>query len=159
MANGSGDGESTPDDEDDESLERLRARAEAGEVNAAGLYGELLARAGDLEGALRVWADAYGRVSHTTRRLAELLAEDGDLRGAVQAWECSDVVWQNPIGLHAKRVAEMTEDERMEWWDDPEDWAYTEWQQLTRMLAERGDEAAAAEVRRWTHRADPPAAG
>jgi hypothetical protein len=63
----------------DEQIAELRARADAGDRNAAGRLGELLAGRGDLAGALRVWAQAYGGCSPTTRRLAELLAGRGDL--------------------------------------------------------------------------------
>ena len=133
---------------DEEQIPRLRARAEAGDRDAAGLLGELLAREGDLEGALRVWADAYGDTSQTTRRIAELLAEDGDLEGAVHAWRFSDVVWQNRIGLHAQYLATLTDEERLDE-DDPEDRGFMEYQHLTRLLAERGDQAAIERMRKW----------
>ncbi|HEY3868741.1 MAG TPA: hypothetical protein VGM10_10340 [Actinocrinis sp.] len=131
-----------------EQIAQLRVRADAGERDAAGLLGELLAREGDLEGAIQVWTDAYGDESWTTKELAELLAQDGDLIGAVRTWEVCDSVWQNPIGLHAQHLSTLTDEERLEE-DDPEDWAFTEWQRLTRLLAERGDEAAAEQLREW----------
>jgi hypothetical protein len=121
-----------------EQIAELRARAEAGDRNAAGRLGELLARRGDREGALQVWAGAYGDGSPTTRLLGELLAERGDLDGAVRAWEFSDVVRQNPEGLHAEFLSTLSPDEVLEW-DDPEDWAFTEAEQVARLLAERGD--------------------
>jgi hypothetical protein len=132
-----------------EQITQLRARADAGDRNAAGLLGELLAQGGDLEGAVRVWAAAYGDSSSTTKRLAELPAEEGDLEGAARTWRFSDDVWQNPLGLHAQYRATLTAEERLEE-DDPEDWAFMESQRLTRLLAERGDEAAIAQMRAWT---------
>jgi hypothetical protein len=121
--------------------------------------GELLAGRGDLEGALRVWAHAYGDGSATTRRLGELLAERGDLEGAVRAWQFSDVVWQNPAGLHAEFLSALSPEEFLqETTDDPEDWAFMETEQLARVLAERGDEgdkAAIAELRARARPGDP----
>jgi len=121
----------------DQQIAESAARADAGDRNAAGRLGELLARRGDLEGAVRVWAQAYGDVSATTRRLGELLAERGDLEGAVSAWRCSDVVRQNPAGLHAEFLSTLSPDEYLEWDDEPEDWAFMETEQLARLLAER----------------------
>jgi hypothetical protein len=60
---------------DPDQIAELQARADAGDRNAAGRLGELLAGRGDPEGAVRVWAQAYGDASPTTRWLAELLAE------------------------------------------------------------------------------------
>lgn len=118
---------------------------DAGDRNAAGRLGELLAGRGDLEGALRVWTQAYGDCSATTRRLGELLAERGDLEGAVRAWRFSDVVWQNPAGLHAEHLSALSpEDLLQETTDDPEDWAFMETERLARLLAERGDEQGQA---------------
>jgi hypothetical protein len=131
----SGSGRPDPD----QQIAELRARAEAGDRNAAGRLGELLARRGDREGAVRVWAQAYGDGSPTTRRLGELLAEWGDLDGAVRAWEFSDVVRQNPEGLHAELLSTLTPEERLDWDDDPEDWASMEAEQLARLLAGRDD--------------------
>ena len=129
-------------------LAEWQARADAGDRNAAGRVGELLARRGDLEGALRVWAQAYGDSSWTTWRLAELKAELGDLQGAVSTWQFSDVVWQNPVGLRAEHLATLDpEDYLQETTDDPEDWAFMEGEQLTLLLALQGDEAATADLR------------
>lgn len=139
---------------DPDEIAQWQARAEAGDLNAAGRLGELLARTGDLEGALRVWAQAYGDDSPTTRRLAELLAEQGDLRNAVDAWQFSDVVWQNPAGMHAEYLAALTPEERLDE-DDPEDWAFMETEKLARVLADRGDEAAIAELRALARPGDP----
>jgi hypothetical protein len=125
---------------DPDEIAQLQARAGAGDRNAAGRLGELLARRGDPEGALGVWAQAYGDCSSTTRRLAELLAERGDLEGAVQAWQFSDVVWQNPAGLHAEFLSALSPEEYLqETTDDPEDWGFMEAGQLARLLAERSD--------------------
>ncbi|MEW9528547.1 hypothetical protein [Microbispora sp. NPDC049125] len=135
---------------DSDEIAELQARADAGDQNAAGRLGELLAKSGDLEGALRVWARAYGdcHLWATTKRLAEMKAEDGDLQAAVQTWLFSDVVWQNPEGLRQDYLATLDADERRELEDDdPEDWAFIEEEQLTLRLAERGDEAAIAKLR------------
>jgi hypothetical protein len=139
---------SSSDGPDPNEIAALRARADAGDQRAGGRLGELLARSGDLEGALRVWARTYDDSSSTTKRLAELMAEDGDLKGAVGAWLCSDPVWQNPEGLHQEYLDSLDPLDRSEAeYDDPEDWAFIEEEQLTRMLAERGDEAAIAKLR------------
>jgi hypothetical protein len=128
---------------DPDEIAELQARADAGDRNAAGRLGELLAEQGNLEGALRVWARAHGDGSSTTRRLAELLAGRGDLKGAVQAWEFSDVVRQNPAGRHAEFLSALSPEEYLEeTTNDPEDWASTETEWLARLLAERGDEAS-----------------
>lgn len=139
-------------------IAELRARAEAGDRNAAGRLGELLAKGGDREGALRLWARTYGDDSPTTRRLAELLVERGELARAVEVWTFSDVVWQNPAGLHAEYLNTLDAGDRMECEDDPEDWAFMEAEQLARMLAEQGDEAALAELRARADAGDPAAA-
>lgn len=138
-------------------LAELRARADAGDRNAAGRLGELLANRGDPEGALRVWVRAYGDDSPTTRRLAELLAEGGDLSGAVKAWKFSDVVWQNPAGLHAEYLDTLDDDDRLDE-DDPEDWTFMEAEEVAQLLAERGDEAAIAELRARADAGDAAAA-
>lgn len=138
---------SSSDVPDPNHIAELRARADAGDQNAAGRSGELLAKSGDLEGALRVWAQAYGDSSPSTKRLAELMAEDGDLESAVSAWKCSDVVRQNPAGLHQEYLNSLDEDDRRDADDDPEDWAFIEEEQLTRLLAQRGDEATIAKLR------------
>jgi hypothetical protein len=126
---------------DPDEIARLQARADAGDRDAGGRLGELLAGLGDLERALRVWARAYGDCSPTTQRLAELLAERGDLEGAVRAWQSSDVVWQNPAGLHEEFMSALSPEERLEW-DDPEDWGFIEAEELASLLAERRDERA-----------------
>jgi hypothetical protein len=141
---------------DPDEVAQLQARADAGDHNAAGRLGELLARRGDLDGALRVWVQAYGDCSSTTRRLADLLAERGDLDGAVRAWQFSDVVWQNPAGLHAEFLSALSPEEFLEQTtDDPEDWAFTETERLAGLLAERRDEAAIAELRARARPGDP----
>jgi hypothetical protein len=141
---------------DADQVAEWRARADVGDRNAAGRLGEMLARRGDLEGALRVWAQAYGDDSPTTRRLGELLAEQGDLQGAVSAWEFSDVVWQNPAGLQAEFLSSLSPEEYLEQTtDDPEDWLFMETEKLARLLAERGDEAAVTELRARARPGDP----
>ncbi|WP_141582386.1 hypothetical protein [Actinomadura sp. WMMA1423] len=129
---------------DQDEIAKLRAQAEAGDRNAAGRLGELLAKHGDPEAALHVWARAYGDASPTTRRLAELLADRGDLRAAVEVWQFSDPVRQNPDGLHEDFLAALDTDDRIDWEDDPEDWAFMEREHLTTLLPERGDETALA---------------
>ncbi|GAA3420118.1 hypothetical protein GCM10018952_62060 [Streptosporangium vulgare] len=143
---------------DPNHIAESRARADAGDQNAAGRLGELLAKSGDLEGALRVWAQAYGDSSPSTKRLAELMAEDGDLESAVSAWKCSDVVRQNPAGLHQEYLNSLDEDDRRDADDDPEDWAFIEEEQLTRLLAQRGDEATIAKLRAQADAGDSVAA-
>ncbi|WP_143736854.1 hypothetical protein [Microbispora sp. GKU 823] len=148
---------SSSDVPDRNEIAELRARADAGDQNAAGRLGELLARSGDPEGALRVWARAYGGSSPTTKRLAELKAEDGDLQGAVSTWQVSDAVRQNREGLHQEYLDTLDAYERLED-DDPEDWAFIEEEELTRLLAERGDEAAIAKLRAQADAGDSAAA-
>jgi hypothetical protein len=143
---------------DPDQIAELQARADAGDRNAAGRLGELLARRGDLEGAVRVWAQAYGDDSPTTRRLGELLAEQGDLEGAARAWQFSDVVWQNPAGLHAESLSAMSPEERLERDDEPEDWAFMESQQLATLLAERAD-GQRRYVARWAEHKFPGSLG
>jgi hypothetical protein len=67
-----------------EQITQLRARVDAGERDAAGPLGELLARRGDQQGAIQVWADAYGDGSPRTKRLAESLVQAGDLTPVIQ---------------------------------------------------------------------------
>jgi hypothetical protein len=141
-----------------EQITELRVRANAGDLDAAGRLGELLVGQGDLKGALGVWAQAYGDGSPTTMRLAELLAEHGDLAGAVRVWQFSDVVWQNPAGSHASWLKALPDEDRLECEDDPEDWAFIEAEQLARLLAERGDAAAIAELRARADAGDSAAA-
>ncbi|MFI9542623.1 hypothetical protein ACIHAR_01325 [Streptomyces sp. NPDC052016] len=138
-------------------IAELRARADAGDRNAAGRLGELLAKQGDREGALRVWARAYGDTSPTTKRLAELLVERGDPDRAVEVWKFSDAVWQNPAGLRAEYLATLDTCDRADD-DDPEDWAFTEAEELAGLLAERGDAAAIAELRARADAGDAAAA-
>jgi hypothetical protein len=147
------------DEPNQREITELRARANAGDQNAAGRLGELLAKNGDLEGALQVWAHAYGRESDETRRVAELLAEDGDLERAVRTWKFSDAVWQNPAGLHEEYLNTLDPADRYEaTYDDPEDWGFMQMEVLARMLAERGDEASIAELRARAEAGDPAAA-
>ncbi|MEV4111624.1 hypothetical protein [Nonomuraea sp. NPDC049695] len=141
-----------------DELAELRARADAGDRRAAGRLGELLVKQGDLEDAVRVWGQAYGDDSPTTRRLAQLLAERGDLEGAVRVWRFSDQVWQNPAGLQTEFLDTLDGCERLERQDDPEDWAFMEAEQLAGLLAERGDEAAIAELQARADAGDPAAA-
>jgi broad specificity phosphatase PhoE len=140
---------------DPEEIAQLQARADAGDRNAAGRLGELLARQGDREGALRVWVAAYGASSATTRRIGELLAGRGDVDGAVQEWETSDAVYQNPAGLHQQFMSSLSPEEYLEWDDDPEDWAFTETEHLAVLLAERGDWASIGELRARARPSDP----
>lgn len=122
---------------DQGQIAELRARADAGDRNAAGRLGELLARNGNPEGALHVWARAYGDASPTTRQLADLLKGRGDVSGAVQVWQSSDEVRQNPGGFHAEFLNGLDASERMDWDDEPEDWAFIEAEQLARLQAEQ----------------------
>ncbi|MEU2287266.1 hypothetical protein ABZ614_36065 [Streptomyces sp. NPDC013178] len=140
-----------------DEIAELRARADAGDRNAAGRLGELLARHGDREGALRVWARAYGDRSPTTKRLAELMAEQGDLAGAVNVWVFSDAVWQNPASFHEEYLDTLDPLDRADE-DDPEDWAFMEREQLANLLADRGDEASLAELRALAEAGDAVAA-
>jgi hypothetical protein len=129
-----------------EEISRLRARAEAGDPCAGGLLGELLADRGDPAGALEVWARAYG-YSHATRWVAELLAEQGDLAGAVRTWRFSDAVWHNPEGTHRRWLNTLDHESWAEQtYDDPEDWAYMEWEALQAMLARRGQSHTIGEL-------------
>lgn len=130
-----------------DEIAQLRARADAGDRNAAGRLGELLAKHGDPEGALRVWAEACGATSSATRRLAELLVQEGDLEKAVSTWQVSDEVWQNPAGLRQEYLSTLNDEDRaQEEYCDPEDWTFIESQQLTLTLARRGDMAAIAKL-------------
>jgi len=143
---------------DPDQVVELQARADAGDRNAPGRLGELLAGRGDLEDAVRVWAQAYGDGSPTTRRIAELLAERGDLEGAVRAWQFSDAVWQNPECSHAKFLSTLTPEDYRECDDEPEEWSFIEGEELARLLAERRDEEAIAELRAKAAAGDPAAA-
>jgi hypothetical protein len=142
---------------DEAAIAELRARADAGDKGAAGRLGELLAGQGDQQGAVQVWARAYDDDS-TTRRLAELLAEQGDLEGAVRAWRFSDAVWQNPAGVHAEFLDTLDDGERSECEDDPSDWGFMQMEELARLLAQRGDGTAIAELRARADAGNPAAA-
>lgn len=112
----------------DQEIAELRARADAGDRNAAG-------------------------------RLGELLAERGDREGAVRVWQFSDVIWRNPAGFHSEHLHSLSpEDFLQETTDDPEDWVFMETERLARVLAERGDDAALAELRARAEAGDPAAA-
>jgi hypothetical protein len=121
------------------------------ERNEAGRRGELLAESGDLEGALRTWAEAYGEIAPTTKRLAELYAESGDLKRAVSTWTSSDALWGNPLGRHQMYRNSLSAEALLEDNDDDgtgdEGWGFMEAEALARLLFERGDEAAMAELR------------
>ncbi|MEU3624885.1 hypothetical protein BS329_01760 [Amycolatopsis coloradensis] len=138
----SGSGMPGPD-----QLKASRVRADARDRDAAGRLAEVLAGQGDQQGALAVWARTYGDCSPTTKRLAELLAERGDVAGAVSAWRFSDAMRQNPEGSHASWLKTLPDEDRLECEDDPEDWAFMEAEQVARLLADRGDATALAELR------------
>ncbi len=128
------------------------------EIDEAGRRGELLAADGDREGALRTWAQAYGDIAPTTKRLAEVLAEDGDLDDAVSTWTFSDALRDNPLGRHQAYLNSLSEEGRQEaTYDDPDDWGYLESERLAGLLAERGDDAAVAELRARAADGDGPA--
>jgi hypothetical protein len=145
---------------DSDEIAELRSRAGRGDRNAAGRLGQLLARAGDLEGALRVWADGCGDTSPTAKRLAELLTEKGDLTRAVEVWTFTDAVYNNPEGLQAEFLSTLDDLDRAEYYDTmgPEGWESLELEQLAGLLAERGDEASMAELRARAAAGEPAAA-
>lgn len=96
-------------------------------------------------------------------RQGELLAEQGDREGAledaVSAWRFSDALWFDPLGRRRAHLDSLSVEDRWEaTGDDPEDWAYMECEQLVQLLAERGDDAAIAELRARAAAGDPPAA-
>jgi len=73
--------------------------------------------------------------------------------------EFSDVIWQNPAGLRAESLSALSKEEYLEQTsDDPEDWAFMETEKLARLLAERGDEEAFAELRARADAGDPASA-
>lgn len=79
-----------------------------------------------------------------------MLAENGDLDGAVSAWTFSDALWYNPLGHHEEYARSLPDEDRWKADDDglgPEGWGAMESEELARLLAERGDEAAIAELR------------
>lgn len=107
-----------------------------------------------------MWAEVYGERAPTTKRLAEVLAENGDLDGAVSAWRSSDALRSNPLGGHEAYVRSLPEEDRWEATYDevgPEGWEFWEMEELARLLAERGDEAAIAELRARAAAGDWPA--
>ena len=111
------EGRSGNDVSDPEEIARLRVRADAGDRNAAGRLGELLAEDGDLEKAVSTWKVSDEVWQNPAGLRKEYLSTlDG-------------------------------EDRLQEEYGDPEDWAFIEEQQLTFTLARRGDEAAIAELR------------
>lgn len=120
----------------------------AGERDAAGPLGELLAGRGDLRGAIQVWVDAYGDSAPGTKRLAELLVQEGELEDAVRAWEDSDPVWNNPISVYRQRLASLPEEERREFeYDEPEEMTGSWIAVLAELLAQQGEAAVIARVR------------
>ncbi|MBW8483244.1 hypothetical protein [Actinomadura parmotrematis] len=139
---------------DFEEIPGLRVRAEAGDRDAAGRLAELLARRGDAEEALDVWARAYGDREPAAKRLAGLHVQDGDLAGAVSVWMFSDSMWYNPAGLRAEAMRRLTPEEQMEEDDGPEDWAYIQAEALIVKLARRGDETSIAELRAMAEAGD-----
>jgi len=129
-------------------IARLRARVDAGERDAAGPLGELLAGGGDLHGAIQVWVDAYGDEDPRTKRLAELLVQEGEPRDAVRVWEHSDAVWNNPISLYRQHLASLPEEERREFeYDEPEEMTGTWMAVLAELLVRQGEAAVIAHVR------------
>jgi hypothetical protein len=133
-----------------EQITRLRARVAAGERDAAGPLGELLASRGDHQGAIQVWADAYGDRSPGRKRLAELLVREGDLERAVSVWDESAAVWSNPISLYRQYLATLSDEERQEHeYDEPEEMAGTQAAVLVELFAREGEEAVIAQLRAW----------
>lgn len=120
---------------DPDEIAGLQAQADAGDCDAAGRLGELLAWRGDREDALRVWVRAYGDRWSTTRQLAELWTERGDLDGAVRTWQFSDPVYCNPRGRHPEYLSTLPLEERLDGYD-PEEWGFIEAEELARLLAE-----------------------
>jgi len=136
-----------------QKIAQTRARLEAGEHDAAGPLGELLARSGDRQGAIQVWGDAYGQESPSRKRLAELLAREGRLDLAVSVWEESLQVWHNPISLYSQHLARMSDEERTEaLWDEPEEMAGTLVARLGLLFDQQGEEAVIAQLRVWETR-------
>jgi hypothetical protein len=131
----------------------MRARVDAGDRDAAGPLGELLAGQGDLHGAIKVWADTYGDRSPRTKRLAELLVQEGDPEDAVRVWEDSDAVWNNPISLYREYLASLPEEERQEYlYDITEEVAGTWIAVLSELMAHQGEEAVLTQWRAWKAR-------
>ena len=133
-----------------EQIEHLRARLRAGDREAAGPLGELLAGQGDRQGAIEVWGGAYGEAEPLTRRLAELLVREGDLERAVSAWLVSHSVWSNPAGRYRRYLATLSDEDRREHeYDEPEETAGTQTAVLVELLAGHGEEAVVAQLRAW----------
>lgn len=131
-----------------EQIAQLRARVDAGERDAPGPLGELLAEQGDEQGAIQVWADAYGDRFPTTKRLAELLIQEGELHDAVRVWEASYPVWSNPISLYRQHLATLPDEERREREsDEPEEMFGTWMAVLTELLTQQDEQAVIAQVR------------
>ncbi len=122
---------------DPDQIKAARVRDDAHDRDVAGRLAEVLAEQGDQQGALALWARTYGDHAPTTKRLAELLAERGDVAGAVSAWRFSDAMWQNPEGSQAAWLKTLSDEDRLECQDDPEDWAFMEAEQVARLLADR----------------------
>ena len=140
-------------------ITHLQARIDAGDRDAAGPLGELLALRGDLQDAIHVWAAAYGDKSPTTKQLAELLAREGELERAVRAWELADPVWHNPISLHRQYLATLTEEAQLEYqYDEPEEMTGTQTAKLAELLTRQGEEAVIAQLRTWNTKPDTSSA-
>lgn len=140
-------------------IAQLRARVDAGERDAAGPLGELLAGCGDLHGAIRVWVDAYGDSEPRTKRLAELLVQEGEPQDAVRVWEHSGAVWNNRISLYRQSLASLPEEERREFeYDEPEEMTGTWMAVLAELLVQQGEAAVIAHVRARKTEAGGPAA-
>lgn len=133
-----------------DQISELRARAAAGDRDAPGPLGELLAQQGDLLGALQVWSDAYGERASRSKRLAELLVQEGYPADAVSVWEQADPVWNNPISLYRQQLASYPDDVRYEFEsDEPEEMAGTWMWVLELMLLQQGEAAVIARIRDW----------
>lgn len=148
MENTPGGGASRAEKVADE-IAQLRARVEAGDRDAPGPLGELLAGQGDLQGAIAVWDAAYGDEERLTKRLADLLVREGEVKDAVGVWEASYAVWTNPISLYRQGLAAMPADQRREFEsDEPEEMAGTWTARLLELLVQQGEEAVVAHLRR-----------
>ena len=122
----------------------LRARADAGDEDAAWQLAELLAERGDLDGAeqiLRARADAGD--GHAAWRLAELLAERGDLDEAVQSARRADAGDRHAAEQLAELLAERGDLDELRARADAGDGDAA--MRLAELLAERGDLDEAAQ--------------
>jgi hypothetical protein len=129
-------------------ITQLRARVDAGDRDAAGPLGELLAAQGDRPGAIQVWAAAYGDEAPWTKQLADLLVREGYPEDTVSVWEASAAVWSNPISLYRQHLATLSDEERREHeYDEPEEMAGTWTAVLTELLAHHSEEAVIAQLR------------